>query len=179
MGAVLHAHADLVAESPFMPAGGSAALAAQGANGPVGPIELRGMMATADGDSYCIYDTAKKKDIWVGMNEAGHDFVVRSADAASDSVTVDYQGRSLKLTLKAAKVASAAVQGGPATAITSTVAVNPSPADEQRRLDAVSQEVRRRRMEREKSLQDPRAGPGAFSPPGVPQPGNMPPPGGR
>jgi hypothetical protein len=152
--------ADLAPASPFLPAGAAAAAAAKA--GPSGPIELRGVMASADGASYCIYDTAKKKDFWVGLNEAGHDFVVKSADPASDSVMVDYQGRSMHLDLHTSKVESS----GPATAVTagprggppgnplsSTVVVNPTPADEQRRLEAVAQEVRRRRMEREKALE--------------------------
>jgi hypothetical protein len=154
------ARADLAAASPFLPAAGSAAAAA----GPSGPIELRGMMSTAGGMAYCIYDTAKKKDVWVGLNEGGHDFVVRSADSASESVKVDYQGRTLNLTLHAARVASA----GPAalSAAPSGVVANPglsltppTPADEQKRLDAVAQEVRRRRLEREKAIQDAPQGP--------------------
>ena len=153
--------ADLAPTSPFLPANAAAAAAA--AAGPSGPIELRGMMASSEGTSFCIYDTAKKKDFWVGLNETGHDFVVKEADSASDAVTVDYQGRSLHLALKTAKVESS----GPASAATgaprpgpgnnplaSTVVVNPTPADEQRRLDAVAQEVRRRRMEREKALEE-------------------------
>jgi hypothetical protein len=59
----------------------------------------------------------------------------------------------VKLSMRTAKVASA----GPASATPpasplNQVAVNPSPADEQKRLDAVAQEVRRRRQERERAL---------------------------
>jgi hypothetical protein len=143
--------ADLVATSPFLPANVAAAGAA---NGPAGPIELRGISSTSDGAAFCIYDTAKKKDTWVGLNETGYDFVVKSSDPASDSISVQYQGRIMKLTLRAAKVASSGVasqavvapnMGGP------PLELNPTPADEQRRLDAVAQEVRRRKMEREKA----------------------------
>ena len=49
------------------------------------------------------------------------------------------------------------VSYGNASASTSVVAQQaagtPTPAEEQRRLDAVAQEVRRRRLEREKALQ--------------------------
>lgn len=124
------------------------------------------MMSTADGMAYCIYDTAKKKDIWVGLNEPGHDFVVRSADPAADSVRVDYQGRSLSLTMHASKVASsgpAAVRYEIANAAGGArpgpAASPPSPADEQKRLDEVAQEVRRRRLEREKAIQQAPQGP--------------------
>jgi hypothetical protein len=156
--------ADLAPSSPFMPANAAAAGGGQG--GPSGPIELRGVMASSSGDSYCIYDTAKKKDFWVGLNETGHDFVVKSADPGTDSVTVDYQGRTMHLTLRASKVASAgpaAVAGAaggqpPNAALASTVVLNPTPADEQRRLDAVAQEVRRRRLERERAASEAQGG---------------------
>jgi len=152
--------ADLALASPFLPTGAAAAAAAKG--GPSDPIELRGVMALADGTSYCIRDTAKKKDFWVGLNESGHDFVVKSAEPDGESVTVDYQGRSMRLEFHTSKVESS----GPATAVmagprggppgnplANTVVVNPTPADEQRRLEAVAQEVRRRRLERERALQ--------------------------
>jgi hypothetical protein len=142
--------ADLAETSPFLPGNADVTAAAAG---PAGPLELRGVMSTQDGLAYCIYESAKKKDVWVGVNETGHDFVVKSADSSSDSVSVQYQGRSVKLTLRTAKVASA----GPAAAVPAggginQVALNPSPADEQRRLDAVAQEVRRRKQEREKAV---------------------------
>lgn len=149
------ARADLAPASPFLPAN---AQAADAAAGPSGPIELRGVMAMQDGTAYCIYDVAKKRSMWVGMNEEGHDFVVKSADSTGEGVTVNYQGRVLRLTLHKAKVASSGPSPGPQanpTAISSTVVLNPSPADEQKRLDAVAQEVRRRRMEREKAAQGP------------------------
>ena len=157
------ARADLAQNSPFLAAG---AKAAEAAGGPAGPIELRGIVAMPDGSSYCIYDVAKKRSTWVGMNEAGNDFVVKSADASGEGVVVDYHGSPLKLTLHQAKVVSsgpAAGPGGPSPAISSTVVPNPTPGDEQHRLDAVAQEVRRRRMEREKAMQAGRPGP-----PGVP-----------
>jgi hypothetical protein len=174
MAAAVPARAELAQSSPFLPANAAAAGAAAG---PSGPVELRGVMSTPDGAAFCIYDTAKKKDAWVGLNESGHDFVVKSADPSSDTVTVDYQGRSMKLTLRAAKVTSAgsaaAATGvppvNPAMAVPNVV-LNPTPADEQRRLDAVAQEVRRRRMERERASQDVQNGQVPANPP-LPAPG--------
>jgi hypothetical protein len=149
--------ADLAQASPFLapntPDAGQA-------GGPSGPVELRGVMSTSQGDSYCIYDTAKKTGTWVGLNEPGYDFVVKSADPDGNSVTVNFQGRSMRLTLRTSKVASvgpagsAGPAGPPGSAGFSPPAVlNPTPADEQRRLDAVAAEVRRRRLEREKAAQ--------------------------
>ena len=107
-------------------------------------------MGTGGGFAYCIFDTAKKTSSWVGLNEKGNDFVVRSADPAHESVTVDYQGQTLRLVLHTAKITSSGA-GSLAqlpTAVTSSVVVNPSTADEQKRLDAVAEEVRRRGPER-------------------------------
>lgn len=142
--------ADLAPASPFLPPNAPGSAAQAGA--PSGPVELRGMMATSQGIECCIYDTAKKTSVWVRVNETGNDFVVKTADPSSESATVDFQGRSMHLALRTAKVASAAATpsagpgpGGPG--------VLPSPADEQKRLDAVASEVRRRRLEREKAAQ--------------------------
>ena len=165
--------ADLAQSSPFLPL---SLTAAGGPAGPAGPVELRGIMSNSDGTAYCIYDTAKKTSAWVKLNEAGNDFVVRSADPAGDSVTVDFRGQSLKLVLRTAKVASAGAGGAgaapaPPNTDSSAVVLNPSPVDEQRRLDAVAQEVRRRRLERERAAQAAQPGggqaPGA-TPPAVP-----------
>lgn len=164
------AFADLAQASPFLPSSMSEA-AAKG--GPSGPVELRGVMSTSQGTEYCIYDVVKKTSAWVGLNETGQGFVVKSADPASDSVTVEFQGRTMNLVLRTAKVASAGSavpamnpQGG--NSVTQSVVLNPTPADEQRRLDAVAAEVRRRRMEREKAAQDAAQGaPGGA----VPAPG--------
>jgi hypothetical protein len=165
------ARADLAANSPFSPAG----TAGPGAGAaPSGPIELRGITSMGGHASYLIYDVNKKKNIWVGMNEAGNDFVVKSADPSSDAVTVDYQGRSMKLELHTSKVASSGnampptgVQPGNPAVASTAVAAPGAPTDEQRRLDAVAQEVRRRRMERERAAQGGQdQAPGA--PPNIP-----------
>jgi hypothetical protein len=153
--------ADLAPASPFLPANTSAQGAAAGSSG---PIELRGIMATSDGVQFCIYDSAKKKDVWVGLNETGNDFVVRTADPSQDRASVEYQGRIIRLDLHSAKVTSAGAAGQPpmASAIATSQTLSTSPADEQKRLDAVAQEVRRRRLERERAMQQP---------PGAPAPG--------
>jgi len=146
--------ADLAQASPFLPPNSPQAAGAAGASG---PVELRGMMSTGQGTECCIYDTAKKTSVWVGLNETGYDFVVKSADPAKETATVAYQGRSMDLVLRTAKVASAGMaQAGVPTGPGAANAVQiPTAADEQRRLDAVAAEVRRRRLEREKAFQNP------------------------
>jgi len=165
--------------SPFLPP------SSQGGAAPVtndSQIELRGVMAIGDGYMFSIYDTARKTSSWVKLNDRGHDFVVKNYDAQRDVVTIDYQGRSLNLTLRTAKVVSApAIQPAPvASALASPpapapqpiggpVVLNPTPADEQRRLEAIAAEVNRRRMIRQQALQASRAA-AAQGQPGGPVP---------
>ena len=151
------ARADLAQASPFLPANVADSAAKGGA---AGPVELRGVMSTEQGTEYCIYDTVRKTSAWVGLNESGNGFVVKSADPGGDSVTVDFQGRTMRLVLRTAKVASAgsavpmqAGMAGNPSAVTQSVVLNPTAADEQRRLDAVAAEVRRRQQERLKAAQ--------------------------
>lgn len=165
------ARADLAQTSPFLPAN-LAGAAAQGAGG---PVELRGVMSTSQGTKFCIYDVLKKSSAWVGLNEAGNAFVVKSAEPSGDIVTVEYQGRTMRLTLHTARVASAGqmmnVPAGNPMAITQSVVLNPSAADEQRRLDAVAAEVRRRRQERERAAQAAQASPNGPGGAALPLPG--------
>ncbi len=136
--------------SPFLPEGTSTAAGAATENT---PIEYRGVVSTKRGDMFALYDPAKHQSVWVRLNEAGSDFVVRSNDANSDTITVDYQGRRLTLALKQAKVETMAVSAPPMAPSTpngirppNTPGAAPNAAEEQRRLEAVAAEVRRRRM---------------------------------
>jgi len=153
------ARAQLAVDSPFLPSGSSAggSSVTEGA-----PIELRGVMETRAGMSFCIFDPARKASAWVRLNEKDHDFVVKLYDANNETVTVDHSGRVFTLALRAVKVASSGQASSPAplpspsmpsmpTAITQSVVANPTPADEQRRLEAVASEVRRRRALREQA----------------------------
>lgn len=170
--------AQLAASSPFMPAGtAGATTVTEGA-----PIELRGVMETRSGMSFCIFDPAKKSSAWVGLNEKDHDFTVKSYDATNETVTVDHGGRVLTLAMRAVKVASSGQAAAPAplpapgmpmvpTPVTQSVVVNPSAADEARRLEAVATEVRRRRALREQaSIQAANSPPVVEAPVAQPQP---------
>jgi hypothetical protein len=162
MSALLHGADTLSGSSPFLPpsTGGEAATASTDA-----ALELRGIMGADDQLRFSIYDPAKHMSSWKRLNEPGHEFVVRSYDASRDAVTVDYQGRSLTLMLKTAKVASAPASGPPIAGaapqpVGGPVVLNPTPADEQRRLEAIAAEVNRRRMIRQQALQASRAAAG-------------------
>lgn len=131
--------------SPFLPP----SVQDTGAGATTGPngIELRGIMDGPDGVKYNIYDPAKKSSVWVGVNEAGNGFVIKSGDPNRDTVTVAAGGQQLVLALKQAKTATAAQFGMPQGG----AVLRPTPADEAARLQAVADEVRRRRLLREQA----------------------------
>lgn len=144
--------------SPFLPPTGPTESAAPTSDS---TLELRGIMAVGDSFMFSVYDSGNRMSAWSRLNEGGHSFAIRSHDVARDSVTVDYQGRTVTLALRTAKVASAPVnqpQAIPAAQaapqpVGGPVVLNPSPADEQRRLEAIAAEVNRRRMIRQQALQ--------------------------
>jgi hypothetical protein len=182
------AAADTAADSPFLPAKNSASAAAvsEGA-----PIELHGIMRLPDGMRFSIYDPAKKSATWVRLNERGSPFLVHDYNIVdgSDQVKIDYQGSTLTLGLKAAKIAAMSATpmtvapggGGPmgrgGNAITNSVVVNPTPADEAARLQAVVEAVAARRAARNQATQLQQAGgvpPQTVAPAGAGQTGPNP-----
>lgn len=143
--------------NPFMPpasAGGGAAAKPTADT----PIELRGVMQAGDATMFSIYDPSRKTSTWVRLGETGRDFVVRRYDDRNDTVNVDYQGRTVTLALRTAKVASSPGNVAPLVAAPppppagNPVVLNPSPADEQRRLEAIAAEVNRRRQLRQQAI---------------------------
>ena len=156
LGTVTRSGAQLAQSSPFMPAQAAATTAVtEGA-----PLELRGVMDTGSGLLFGIFDPVKKVSVWSKLNEKDHDFLVKSYDATNEIVTVQHGGRTLNLAMRASKVASSGQATAPPpmsaptgmpTAVAQSVVLNPTPADEQRRLEAVATEVRRRRALREQA----------------------------
>ncbi len=150
--------AQVAETSPFLPAGVAAGANGGGENA---MLELRGIMTTAAGTRFCIYDPVKKSGIWSGLNEHGNTFVIKSADLAHDTVVVQSEGRSLKLTLHEARIAALGPAGPPGAVAPSSpegAAAPASPADQAQRLAAVAEEVRRRRELRNQQAQQQAAG---------------------
>jgi hypothetical protein len=142
----------LAARSPFLPPASAAATAPT----KDATIELRGIMEGDHGPMFSIYDATRHTSSWAGLNETGFDFLIRSYDAAKDTVAVDYQGRLLTLALHTAKIASAPAHSATAPSagpIGGPVVLHPTAADEQRRLQAIAAAVNRRRLLRQKALQ--------------------------
>lgn len=149
---LLRAEPKLADASPFLPADGAGAAAAEST-----PLELRGIMQDGDGYRFSIYDPVKKSGQWVRLNEPGHDFTVKTHDVAGDAVTLDFQGRTLTLALHAAKVVALAPPAAPA-ADTGQYPAGPHPAgirgrpatpEEQARFNRAVEEIARRRAARE------------------------------
>jgi hypothetical protein len=162
LAGVMRAEAPLASKSPFV------ATQAAGAAAPTAgaPLEYRGMMETTEGMKVRLVDPSRHNlGVWLLANQRDPSLeaVVKQIDVEHDTVTVDYQGRTMTLAQHVAKVASAGTaQNFPAMpnpasnvppAITNSVVVNPTPADEQRRLEAVAAEVARRRQLREQAAQ--------------------------
>lgn len=132
-------------------------------------LEFRGFVDVGGGKQFRLFDPAKKQGAWVRLNERSPEFeaVVRQHNEGEESVSVEHQGRTVTLTMRKAKIVadvaaaaapapSGVAPAGPAItvtpAVTQSVMVNPSPADEQRRLEAVAAEVNRRRALREQAM---------------------------
>lgn len=160
----VRAEVPLAGKSPFLPSGSSG-----GASTPTAgaPLEFRGTMVTAEGIKLRIVEPARKNGAWLLVNERDPslEFVVKQYDPEHDTVKVEYQGQTLTLAQHVAKVASSGAPQNPGQnfppggipgmppSIAQSVVVNPTPADEQRRLDAVAAEVARRRAMREQAAQ--------------------------
>ncbi len=155
--------AQIAAKSPFMPPqSASSAGPTAGA-----PLEFRGVIGSPSGTLYRIYDPGKKVGIWVPVNERHTEFdvLVKQYDESQQTLVVEHQGKTLKLAERKSKVVSsgsaaaampppvAAPPSNVSPAVTQAVVLNPTPADEQRRLDAVAAEVARRRAMREQATQ--------------------------
>lgn len=170
--------------SPFTPPAAAAPAAA--ATSAAGGLEFRGNIDLGDGMQFRLFDPAKKSGVWLRLNQRNDEFdvVARRYDDEQKALTVEHQGRSLTLSMRVAKVVSGGAPAQPpppapppgasppvvnvAPAVTQTVVVNPTPADEQRRLEAVAAEVARRRALREQAAQQ--VNQGVVPPtPGTPQ----------
>ncbi len=175
----LSGRAQLAASSPFLvPQAAATAGATAGA-----PLEYGGFLDVPGGERlYRIKDPARKTSEWVKLNQRNPTLEVtaRQYDDSQKTLIVEYQGRTLTLAERESKILSAGAVPQPVpagvsfmpAAVTQSVVTNPSPADDQRRLEAVAAEVARRRALREQASQQ-------VNPNGIPQiaqpaPGNFP-----
>jgi hypothetical protein len=166
LAGTLRAAPPIASRSPFLPPENAPVEKAEA--GPAA-LEFRGFVDVGGGKQFRLFDPAKKRGEWLRLNERSPEFeaVIRQHNEGEESVSVEHQGRTVTLTMRKARivadVAAAAAPApsglapaGPAItvtpAVTQSVMVNPSPADEQRRLEAVAAEVNRRRALREQAM---------------------------
>lgn len=157
----------LVSRSPFSPAQANPGPAAA-----TDGLELRGIVVEDGKASFNIYDPNTKSATWVAIEEAGHPFVVRSFDAAKDTATVDWNHKSISLPLKQSKVQLAAASpvavaptgptpvAGPGQNVRGNRGGGPvvlfggaNGAPDQQRMQAIAEEIRRRRALRAQAQQ--------------------------
>ena len=137
----------LTTNSPFLQRSNAVALPV---NSEASVIEFRGVISSRDGTLFGLYDRTRNQGAWVRQNEKGADFNVLAYDAANAVVTVDYQGQKLSLALSSAKIESAApslipmIAAAPLAAPANPAVTGANPAD-QRKLESIAAEVRRRR----------------------------------
>jgi hypothetical protein len=170
---------DLTANSPFLPQGGGIGII--NATQEDTPLELRGILATPDGYKFNLCDSSGHINVWLGLNAAGQPFVVRAQDIPHNSVTVEYQGRQMTLSLPQPKTVPMSIQTpmmmAPQPMMTAQVSTqgmqqptlmqlggsNASATEERRRLERIAQEIMRRRALRA-GLQQQQFPPGMMPP---------------
>jgi hypothetical protein len=154
--------AELIKISPFMPPASSSAAPTQNA-----PLQYMGWVQTAGGILYRVVDPTHKTGVFlkIGEKDANLDVLVKQYDDDRGTLTIEHGGQTLTLAEHEAKVLSGGMvtqmvpppmpMPGPGMSpgVTQSVVVNPTPADEQRRLEAVAAEVARRRALREQAAQ--------------------------
>ncbi len=150
--------AEPLARSPFLPPPtGPVAEVAVTENA---PLQFCGVIGEGEDAIYNVFNPAKRRSQWVKVGQETETFTLRSFDADAETVVVAQGGQVMTLRLQAAQAASgpgasvgplpiAGAGNGQQNALTASVKVNPTPADEARRLEAVAAEVRRRRALRQ------------------------------
>lgn len=163
--ALASARAELLKVSPFLGPQSAATAPTQNA-----PLEYRGSMAIGDVEQFRVVDPSRKVGTWlkVGEHDANLDVTLKEHDETHDTIAVEHGGQSMTLQLKTAKVVSSGMLPSPmlpmpppatnvSPAVIQTVVPNPTPQQEQERLQAVAAEVARRRALREQAIQQAQA----------------------
>jgi len=132
----------LLDRSPFAPA-----TAIRGDGTEVGSgLELRGVFVDGGETFFSIFEPAKRTALWVGLNEPGNPFTVQGYASAKETVTVEYQGRTLSLTLKLATIQASEAPSPIVPVVTPEPAAGAAaPADVAERNARITEEIRRRR----------------------------------
>lgn len=157
------AQAQLPVNSPFQPLPSSTASAAA----PESTLKYGGYIRTSEGAQYRFTDSTRKAAAFVKMNQRDDALgvTVRRHDPESQTVTVEYQGRTQTLAEPKAKIVSAGASpaplpvplprpvapsaSAPSPAATQSVSAASNTSEEQRRLETVVADIQARRLARE------------------------------
>ncbi|MSU45848.1 MAG: hypothetical protein EXS42_01650 [Lacunisphaera sp.] len=113
------------------------------------PLEFRAVLEENGNRIFSIYDTSTHQSNWVDLNDPVKEFSVKEYDAEHASVTVEYQGKLLKLALnRAAPVAAAPLPGSAVPPTNRMAQVTQKPVAPQQ-LQQIQEEIRRRRALRQ------------------------------
>ncbi len=144
--------------SPFLPPSVAAEAVSETVVEQDAELQFCGVFGDGDNKRFLIYNVTTRRSSWLRLNQEGPDEVfVESFDPAESTVNVRQGSRPMTLGLQAATLtggggggaaAAVALTGNTREDLVNTVRVNPTPADERRRLEAVAAEVRRRRAAR-------------------------------
>lgn len=152
----------LLRNSPFLPAGNVASVAAP----QNGRLELRGILALDGKPRFTIFDTSNNRAVWLAVGESDGGIRVGAYDAAAEAVTVELEGQAVRLTMKEAQIINVAVampSTSPNPMAGMPAGVNPAPpANEQEiqeRRNRIVEELRRRRALRQGNQPKPQPTP--------------------
>lgn len=121
-------------------------------------LELRSVLADGNSFRFSLFDTTTKQSFWVQLNQAGKPALAREYDQAGEVLSVDFNGKQLKVPLKKAKLVAKNVPTVPEAAkgpVSSPLPVAIAPArstDEVQRMQKITEEVRSRRLARQTGL---------------------------
>lgn len=152
---------NLLTNSPF-----GQARAAGSQETPGAAWEFRGVAEEAGEVWYSLFDTTAKRSVWVRQGQTPPGLAIRTFDASTLTLSLDYQGKSLVLPIKRAPQvvqpmpqlpSPTGVVGGPMPVPNAgpgpgQILNANSPADAQR-IQQVTDEIRRRRALRQQAVQ--------------------------
>lgn len=130
--------------------------------------EFRGLVEENGVLWFSLYETSSRRSAWRRLQQPDEQLVVRQYDANGNTLTIEFQSRTLVLPLRSAPrtegspVAPQLPPGAqPAVAANATPA---APADNAQRLQQIAEEIRRRRALRQQTLQNTQNNPPAARP---------------
>ena len=144
----------LVTNSPFAPAG------VPGQPGSGAPLEFRGVFMDQGEYFFSLFNPATKASVWVGLNESGQEFSVRSYDEGAQTIVADFKGRSFTLGLSKAPMMATSPSVPTPPTVAGAAMPTPAPAasanpTEAKRLADLAAEIRRRRALRQQTVPPP------------------------